>query len=476
MPEDILDLLSVTRGAITAPAGCGKTHLIAEALKRHDQTEVAAHPILVLTHTNAGVAALRQRLNSLGVSSSCYRLSTIDGWAVRLAGMFPKHSGVRPQTLLLAHTEVDYPAVRRAALLLLQGGHIHDLIKATYSFLIVDEYQDCSIPQHAIICSVAAALPTCILGDPMQAIFGWQGNPLPDWGSDVCAAFPVQAELRVPYRWRNAQTDEFGEWLLEVRRKLLQGDPVNLEEAPPEVSFVLLEGGNDRERQLSAARNHAFASGTVIIIGNSKSPASQRELASQIPGAVTVEAVDLKDLVRFAREFDINAPDALGRLTQFAASVMTNVGPADLLRRIRVLERGAERRAASDVEQAALRFKAEPNSGNAVDFLVSIGKEGGVRTYRPTVLRCCISALNACGPGEGEAFYHAVISAKEQYRALGRGLPRVSVGSTLLVKGLEADTSVAVDITDMCVKNLYVAMTRGSKRLVICARSPIIGV
>ncbi|MEO7469174.1 MAG: UvrD-helicase domain-containing protein, partial [Sphingobium limneticum] len=77
MPD--VDLLAIDRGTVTAPAGCGKTHLISVALTRH----VAPKPILVLTHTNAGVAALRSRLDKAGVEPSHYRLTTIDGWCMR---------------------------------------------------------------------------------------------------------------------------------------------------------------------------------------------------------------------------------------------------------------------------------------------------------------------------------------------------------------------------------------------------------
>ncbi|WP_366918679.1 UvrD-helicase domain-containing protein [Burkholderia vietnamiensis] len=49
---------------------------------------------------------------------------------------------------------------------LLQAGHISAPITSTYSRLLVDEYQDCNTAQHAIVCSIAQILPTCILGDP----------------------------------------------------------------------------------------------------------------------------------------------------------------------------------------------------------------------------------------------------------------------------------------------------------------------
>jgi len=75
MPDNEIDLLAIDQGLVVAPAGCGKTQLTADALSRHD----SAKPILVLTHTNAGVAALRSRLNRAGVNPSAYRLVTIDG-------------------------------------------------------------------------------------------------------------------------------------------------------------------------------------------------------------------------------------------------------------------------------------------------------------------------------------------------------------------------------------------------------------
>jgi superfamily II DNA or RNA helicase len=75
MPDETIDLLEIDQGAITAPAGCGKTQLIANALTRHG----SAKPILVLTHTNAGVVALRHRLDLARVPAKAYRLSTIDG-------------------------------------------------------------------------------------------------------------------------------------------------------------------------------------------------------------------------------------------------------------------------------------------------------------------------------------------------------------------------------------------------------------
>ncbi|MEQ8654758.1 MAG: UvrD-helicase domain-containing protein [Kiloniellales bacterium] len=468
MLEPEIDLFAIDRGAVTAPAGCGKTHLIAETLARH----TGPKPILVLTHTNAGVVALRRRLDGAGVQSKYYRLLTIDGWAMRLIAMFPQRGAYDPKILKLAHPGTDYPNIRIAAVNLLKAKHINDVLAASYSRLIVDEYQDCSIRQHAVVAYAAKTLPTCVLGDPMQAIFGFGSDRLARWDEEVCTYFPVAGELETPWRWINAGKENFGRWLLDVRRKLLDGQAIDLTTAPEEVSWVHLDGTENMVRMMRAAQiAPPTANGRVLIIGRSTSPQSQRAMASRIPGAVTVENVDLRDFVDFARHFDFNAANAFQELAAFAGDIMTNVGLQDLLRRVRSLQQGSARKAPSDTECAALAFCAEPSPTTAANLLVEINKESGVRPHRPAVLRACMKALQQCDGTEGNSFYEASVRIREQNRLVGRPLAKRSVGSTLLLKGLEADVCVILEAHDLDPKNLYVAMTRGAQSLIVCGRT-----
>ena len=471
MPGDEIDLLSIRRGTVTAPAGCGKTHHIAESLTRHE----GAKPILILTHTNAGVAALRGRLDRAGVRPSAYRLLTIDGWAMWLVSMFPKRAAHDQSLFNLANPSTDYPNIRVAAARLLKAGHVNDVLAASYARLIVDEYQDCSVRQHALVACASLTLSTAVLGDPMQAIFGFGMDDLAKWEEDVCKLFPLAGALATPWRWINAGTEALGEWLLHVRKELLRGEPIDVREAPPEVTWVELDGTDDRKKQLAAARvNAPGRTGSVLIIGDSKSPDSQRQFASQTPGAVTVEAVDLKDLVTFAKRFKFGAPDAFRQLAQFAQSVMTSIGVDDLVQRIEALDRGRARKPATDLEKASLRFTLAPSYPGAVDVLMEIGKQGGVRAHRPAVLRACIKALQLCHGTYGLTFADAAIRMREQNRLVGRPLPGRAVGSTLLLKGLEAEVAVVLSADSLDRRNLYVAITRGSKRLTICSKSPVL--
>ena len=465
-----IDLLAIDRGSVTAPAGCGKTHLIAEALKTHANRK----PILVLTHTNAGVAALRGRLERAGVPPAAYRLMTIDGWAMRLASLFPQRSECSANLLKLSRPQTDYPEIRRCATRVLRGGHIDDVLRASYAGLLVDEYQDCSQHQHAMVNSAADTLRTCVLGDPLQAIFGFGGDGLPGWDM-VCSDFPIAGELDTPWRWINAGAEELGVWLLGLREPLLAGGSIDLRTAPENVAWIALDGTEDHQRRLRASQvAPPSKNGNVLIIGDSTKPASQQQFASQIPGAVTVEAVDLGDLTRFGREFNVSDGDALSCLANFAQSVMTNVGAADLLRRVETVRSGRARKPPNDVESAALAFLAGPSYGAAVDVLVEISKDAGVRAYRPAVLLACFKALQECDAQPSSSFYDATVRVREESRLMGRALPRRAVGSTLLMKGLEAEVAVILNAEAMDARNLYVAMTRGASRLVVCSRSPIL--
>jgi hypothetical protein len=470
MTTSEFDLLTIERGLVIAPAGCGKTQLIANALRNHK----FAKPILVLTHTNSGVAALRGRLDKAGVKPSAYRLSTIDGCAIRLISTFPLRSRYDPK--IIEGQRPNYSAIRDAAWKLLKAGHVNDVVTASYSRLLVDEYQDCSLRQHGIVYYAATILPTCVVGDPVQAIFGFGDDALADWQEHVCKHFALAGELTHPWRWANAGAEELGRWLLEVRQKLLAKQPVDLRTAPAAVTWIQLDGTkNDYPKLLEAGKVKPPDNvGSVLIVGESTNPASQQKFASETPGAVTVEAVDLRDLVTFARNLDIDAPNALQTIAQFASNVMTNVGPDDLLHRVDTIMRGAARKDPSDVERAAVAFQSDRTHEKVLDLLVELNKDFGVRVYRPPVFRACLRALELCCGPEKSTFLDAAIRMREQNRVLGRSLPRRAVGSTLLLKGLEAEVVVILNADSLNARNLYVAMTRGSKRTIICGRNPVL--
>lgn len=469
MPPE-LDLFAVERGSVTAPAGCGKTQLIADTLAAH----TGSKPILVLTHTNAGVAALRARMARAAIPSSAYRISTIDGFAMRLAGKFPLRSGLPAHTLELANPGQDYPAIRAAAANLLQAGHINAPLRATYARLLVDEYQDCNAVQHSLVAWAAQTLPTCVLGDPMQAIFGFGGNRLVNWQVDVEAQFPAVGMLQTPWRWRLAGTEELGQWLMNARALLQAGQPIDLQGAPPEVQWVQLAAATAEEQRRAAARTRGRnAQNSVLIIGDAMNARGRYQLTSQTPGATVVERVDLVELIQFARVFDPAGANPLEQVVEFAASLMTGVGAAALLERVRVLQHGRPRNPPTPIEAAALVFAQGPSVAGASGLLQAFAQQPGAHVYRPEVLRCCLTAMQVAARGTC-TLYAAALQARERQRHMSRPVSRRAVGSTLLLKGLEADVAVVLEPQTMTSAHLYVALTRGARQVVVCSPTSVL--
>lgn len=463
------DLLSVDRGLVVAPAGCGKTHLITDALGGGR----AAKPILVLTHTNAGVAALRHRLTRQRLISRSYRLATIDGWALKLASTFPERSGYRVGPNL---RRLNYPGIRKAAWRLLKNGHLDDVLQANYSRILVDEYQDCSLNQHAIIYFAARHIPTCVLGDPMQAIFGFGDDGLADWENHVCEHFPLVAELSTPWRWKNVGNEELGLWLLRARESLLRGLSLDVERSPGSVRWVELKGDrNDHVKLVSAARcSHKARGETSLIIGDSRSAASRYRIAKNVPGIVTVEPVDLRDLTEYARELSLHDGSAVAKTLRFAETLITNVGADAVLARVNSLKTGTARRPATEFEKIALGVDAVPTLQGVARLLSGCSREYGCRVYRPGVLRAALRAMSMADSNPDLSFEERSIRIREENRAVGRQLPRSAIGSTLLLKGLEADHVVVLNADNLDKRNLYVAMSRGAKSITLCSRSSVL--
>ncbi|WP_369975496.1 UvrD-helicase domain-containing protein [Xanthomonas bundabergensis] len=468
LPE--IDLLAIQRGSITAPAGCGKTELITASLAGKPEGK----PVLILTHTNAGVAALRARLKKANIPSAAYRLSTIDGFAMRLIGKFPARSGHPANLLELNNAASDYPAIRQAALALLTAGHLLQAVTATYDRLWVDEYQDCNTVQHALVRALASMLPTCVLGDPMQAIFGFGNNRLVDWRADVQPFFVPSGALGIPWRWRNAGTEPLGRWLLGARTALEAGGTIDLRTAPPELTWIQLTAGNEAVQRMMAARTNAPGTqGTALIIGDSMNVRGRHQLTSQAPGAMAVEAVDLRDLVAFARRFNPQSATALQELAEFSAQMMTGVGAPNLLARVAILQSGRARNPPTIPEASALSFETDRTLERALQLINVLANHPDTRVYRPEILHCCRSAMESAIRGERE-FPAAALHARERNRHLRSPMAKRAVGSTLLLKGLEADVAVILEPETMSAQNLYVALTRGAKAVVVCSSSPVL--
>lgn len=208
--EEIALIQSKHSAAIIAPAGHGKTEMITELVNRLPGRK------LVLTHTNAGVDALQQRMKRKDVAKDKYYLSTISSFCMKWCDAYPKTANVDP-TIKMTDNKF-YPMVHAGTVRIFKNEWARNVIGSTYNCVIVDEYQDCVLIQHQIFVELNKNVPVYVLGDPLQAIFGFK-EQLVSW-KNIC--FDVVDVQTYPWRWERTNP-ALGQYLKDIRAHLLPG-------------------------------------------------------------------------------------------------------------------------------------------------------------------------------------------------------------------------------------------------------------
>lgn len=472
MTTSAATLLDAQKAFVIAPAGCGKTQLIAEAV-----TLDSSRRSLILTHTHAGVDALRMRLRKLGATTSAYCISTIAGWSLRLVLSFPRTSGITTQR----PTDDEWNAVYVSTVQLLSVEAIRAVVAASFDAVYVDEYQDCSLPQHDVVLKLASVLPTRILGDPLQGIFDF-AEPVVDWETDVRPHFAALPPLERPYRWEK-KNPALGEWLMMVRGRLERGEPIDVSQAPLDaVRYVRLP--DDQREHWQYTREliknlPRLRDQTTLVIHRVEQQchATVRATSGRFRSPETMEC---KDLFKYAAAFDqAENGGALARLTfEFASLCLTAVGPElqDVAKRVfdgRGLQKGREYKRQAQLD--ALSEIASVGSFAAVRAALSVlARTPNANTVRHELFTEMLKALEEWETGRHRSLEEAAMLTRERTRLMGRAPGHNVVSRTLLIKGLEFDNVVVLDAHAFDRKNLYVALTRASRHLTVVSQSPIL--
>lgn len=222
-----------------APAGHGKTEFICNHVSASEGCS------LILTHTRAGVSAINQRLGKKGVNSSSYRVSTIAGYCEKWTMSYPAASNFSDCVDKTKKTKEYYKELYSAAQVLFTKDWFQVIFQNSYQEVIVDEYQDCTVPQHESILKLAQGVPLIVLGDPMQGIFYWASDEgLIDLMS-LDFEFKQLPEEQ-PWRWIGSGNRILGDYIAATRQELLStlsGNDVllNLPSVPGVIDILTTE-------------------------------------------------------------------------------------------------------------------------------------------------------------------------------------------------------------------------------------------
>ena len=454
-------LLASGSGLVVAPAGCGKTRLLVDTI-----IAASGGRTLVLTHTRAGVAVIKTRLTC--VKSSQYRVATLDTWCSWLACGLPGLSKFVPTGM-----GTDYDAAKRASLRVLKSDAIRQALAATYDRVLVDEYQDCSRLQHEIIVLLKCALPVIAFGDHMQHVFDFSDDGTPVW-SDVCASFEDRWDLETPWRWNQVNEHEFGEWVLQQRSILEAGGQVDLRSGPPNVKWRPLPADGDLHRRFHLYSLPKPTSGTTLFVLNDRSDTlGRRSLAREAIRLAVVERADLPDLQTWAGKLERATGTArTTTLLHFAHDVMTGVDISATVAALNLVIKNPDPHAGLGEERSLIELARHTDMRAYATVLTAMA---GKRTvHRPEMLEALCEAAVLAGKDTTRTLTEAAAYVREKRANGGRKLGARSIGSTLLLKGMEADHTVVLDADKMKPRDLYVAISRASRSLTVVSRSPVL--
>ena len=470
---DVQQFLNAPKSMIIAPAGYGKTHTISEALLSYNGQK----RVLVLTHTHAGIASLKEKFSQNNIPLGKYHLDTICSFALNLTKVFHLNKDEIPTD---QEVSVLFDFAIEKAKLILCASPIRQLMHSRYEHLIVDEYQDCSVDQHEMIMILSETLKTHLLGDPLQGIFNFGTHKIVDFADSKLIQFMQNSQtLETPWRWKNAGNVSLGNDLAMIREKLISEEDVDLKDYK---SIIWIKGSeSDYARQNSNVKNNIFRelnNGAVIIHPNATSVEPRKAVARLFKQLQLIEPIDSKDYYDICLRIDKNIGP---QLVQDLVTVMRKICNKTCINKW-FRENGTiiSKRLQSDqiiqqrLESARNKLVEEKNHTNIISFIDVIDSLSDIVVYRKEFHKDLKNILLYAERLHITAS-EALARNRNMLRHKGRKIMEKSIGTTLLTKGLEFKNVVVLNAQQFKnPRDFYVAITRCSKRLVVISNSNIL--
>lgn len=457
------DFVSKQKTKLIAPAGYGKTYTIAKCL------EFTKGKQLILTHTHAGVASIKEKINSIvSVSASSYNIETISSFAQRYVINLYNRDEIPQQNDHNYHSWIIEKATE-----LFDLNNVKDIIRASYSGLFIDEYQDCTIPQHKMIMKLSDILPTHIVGDPLQGIFNFNGD-LVNFEHDL-NDFEEFPPLEIPWRWNNAGNEPLGNCLKKIREDLIENRYIDFSNYDT-IKFILVKDTD--KYKLNTSYNTEL---WKIVNDPTKNVLVLDPISSNIDRRINF-IKNFKNSFRIIESID---SDEVYKLADMVDSLITEF-KFELLRKllektfkitdintwfnkngVKIKKDSLEKMKLSKITKHIEKAKTEKNLINIKNILLEIKNTLNCVCYRKELFHSLLRAIDQALL-QNISVYDAMVQNRNNIRREGRKIYGKCIGTTLLTKGLEFDTVVILDAHKFPdIKNIYVALTRGCKEVIV---------
>ena len=465
--------LSTPKSMLIAPAGFGKTHTIAECLKHTEGKQ------LILTHTHAGIASIKEKLLKTGIPKSKFHVETITGYAQKYTVAFYRGFDMPSQENSAEH----YSFVLQKATAIVKTKPVKDIIKATYSGIFVDEYQDCTIESHHFILALANILPTRILGDYLQGIFGFGHNQIVDMTDEAqMEGFSANThELKEPWRWKIGKNEKLGEALKEIRELLKTGEKIDLSKYQQTIEVIKAE---EKEMYVPTSayskkiRSLLSSKSLLVIHPDSSNLASRKTFVSLFNNAFTlIEAIDGKDFYSIAKRFDdFDGTNVESFIKDVSLDLFNKTGVKKWFNEKGLMNKSKkeDKEAVEPLRRCVTKLNKAMSFAVLSDALKLVANLPEVKCYRRELLRSVCKALETATQ-DNISVHEAMVNNRNHIRRVGRKVFGRCIGTTLLTKGLEFETVVVLNAHKFdSPKHLYVALTRATNRLIVFTENIIL--
>lgn len=473
---DIDKFLSHEKAMLIAPAGYGKTHSIAESVNLLKGR--GKH--LILTHTHAGIASLKEKFRKQNIPSQSYHIETISGFAQRYVLSFYTGGDIPSQT-----EKGYFGFILKKAIDILSLKPVKRVLSRSFNSLFVDEYQDCTQRQHDLVQIIADLFPTRFLGDPLQGIFQFDPrDPLINLSdtSQMKTFSENQYLLTEPQRWLRGNNTKLGIDLKAIREQLLNGKPINLDSFPAIEHHVYNENDlNDPNSKYYKLVSKSLVNESLLIIHPISTNIQPRlNLVKKFKNRfVLLESIDDKGFYQLAEKFDQIQKGKIAATIKEVCSEIVNKTELDKW----FNDKGLKKKSKAEETQALKPLKTLIDElGNEFTFIglrnaiIEVTKLPLIKCYRKEIFTCLCKALQLAAQDKTTVL-EAMGEVRNHVRRYGKKTKVKCIGTTLLTKGLEFDTVIVLDAHKFdCPKHLYVALTRASKNLIVISNSKILTV
>jgi hypothetical protein len=471
---DHVTFTAIPKVMLIAPAGFGKTHTIAECIRHL----AGKGKQLILTHTHAGIATIKDKLKIANISPSSYEVTTISSFAQKYVLAFYTGLDVPGQD----DSKRYYPFLIEKMIELVKLSPLKTIIQSTYSGLFVDEYQDCTIKQHGLIVLLSGLFPTRILGDFLQGIFDFNGERLVDMKNDneMVEFSPSTHELQTPHRWINQNNPSLGADLKKIRAELILKREINLPEYPSIELHLVAEQDlfNPQSIYSSKIRKLLKEKEILVIHPDSTSINPRLSVIKLFNNSLSlVESIDDKEFYQLSREADSLTGLAFEKVLISMSRRLFNKTGHDVWFNDKGFKKKTKREdkdLPQPIELKTIQIKKNISFILLADILRDIKNLKEIKCYRSELFSTFCRALEDAEI-QNISVFDAMLNKRNLIRRIGRKIYGRCIGTTLLTKGLEFETVVIINAHKFsCPKHLYVALTRASKRLVIFSNNKIL--